>query len=85
MRTIPAFGEPQDDSTFSGSNCLKILYMSHLALGDYIYQGPFFKALVESHPNIRLDIWIDDCRKKRKLGMLIAVRLLFSGCLANLI
>ena len=66
MRTIPAFGEPQDDSTFSGSNCLKILYMSHLALGDYIYQGPFFKALVESHPNIRLDIWIDDCRKKKK-------------------
>lgn len=66
MRTTPAFGEPQDGSSFSGSNCPRILYMSHLALGDYIYQGPFLRALTESNPNIRLDIWIDDCRKKKK-------------------
>lgn len=66
MRTIPAFGEPQDGSSFSNLNSLKILYMSHLALGDYIYQGPFLKELVESHPCIELDIWIDDCRKKKK-------------------
>ncbi|MGB0458681.1 MAG: hypothetical protein ACPGGM_01565 [Porticoccaceae bacterium] len=85
MRTTPAFGEPQDGSSFSGSNCPRILYMSHLALGDYIYQGPFLRALTESNPNIRLDIWIDDCRKKRKLGMLGGVALSSNGCLANLI
>ena len=66
MRTIPAFGEPQDDTSVSASGVLKVLYMSHLALGDYIYQGPFLKALTESYPNIKLDIWIDDCRKKKK-------------------
>ena len=43
MRTIPAFGEPQDDTSVSASGVLKVLYMSHLALGDYIYQGPFLK------------------------------------------
>lgn len=41
MGTIPAFGEPQDDTSVSASGVLKVLYMSHLALGDYIYQGPF--------------------------------------------
>jgi hypothetical protein len=58
MRTIPAFGEPQDDTSVSASGVLKVLYMSHLALGDYIYQGAFLKALTESYPNIKLDIWI---------------------------
>lgn len=65
MRTIPAFAEPQEGSV-SDLNCLKILYMSHLALGDYIYQGPFLKALVENHPGIELDIWLDDCRREKK-------------------
>lgn len=45
MRTIPAFGESQDGSSFSNLNSLKILYMSHLALGDYIYQGAFFEGI----------------------------------------
>lgn len=83
MRTIPAFGEPQDDTSVSAFGVLKVLYMSHLALGDYIYQGAFLKALTESYPNIKLDIWIDDCRKKRKLGMLVVAKCLYSGYLAK--
>ena len=66
MRTIPALGEPQDNTSDSASAPLKVLYMSHLALGDYIYQGPFLKALADTYPNITLDVWIDDCRKKKK-------------------
>jgi hypothetical protein len=85
MRTIAALGEPQDNTSDSASAPLKVLYMSHLALGDYIYQGPFLKALADTYPNIKLDVWIDDCRKKRNPGMPTAVRLLFSGYLANLI
>jgi hypothetical protein len=41
MSTSPAFGEQQDLQVLSSSDCLKILFMSHLALGDYIYQGAF--------------------------------------------
>lgn len=40
--------------------------MSHLALGDYIYQGAFLKSLVAKYPNLELDIWIDDCRSEKK-------------------
>ena len=40
--------------------------MNHLALGDYVYQGPFLKALAEQYPNMQLDIWLDDCRKRTK-------------------
>lgn len=40
--------------------------MSHLALGDYIYQGAFLKSLVTKYPDLQLDIWIDDCRSEKK-------------------
>ena len=48
------------------ANCKKVLYMSHLALGDYIYQGAFLQALASQHPHIELDIWLDDCRSDKK-------------------
>ena len=40
--------------------------MTHLALGDYVYQGAFLHQLKIRYPNIKLDIWIDDCRTKQK-------------------
>ena len=51
MRTFPSFGEPQDQRPSQSSGRLKLLYMSHLALGDYIYQGPFLKALTQCYSN----------------------------------
>ena len=66
MRTIPVINQPQKLVSCQTSGSFKLLYMTHLALGDYIYQGPFLKALALSHPDIQLDIWIDDCRKKKK-------------------
>lgn len=42
----------------------RILYMTHLALGDYVYQGVWLKALKQKYPNLTIDIWFDDCRKK---------------------
>lgn len=66
MRTIPSFDEAQDYRSTKASGRLKLLYMSHLALGDYIYQGPFLKALTRCHSNIQLDIWLDDCRHNKK-------------------
>lgn len=43
----------------------KVLYMTHLAIGDFIYQGALLQALKNKYPNIKLDIWIDDCRNKQ--------------------
>ncbi|MFY8274373.1 glycosyltransferase family 9 protein [Pseudoalteromonas sp. SSDWG2] len=40
--------------------------MSHLALGDYIYQGVFLKQLANTYPHLRIDIWFDDCRDHHK-------------------
>ena len=44
----------------------KVLYMTHLALGDYVYQGAFLKALSKQYPDVQIDVWIDDCRNKKK-------------------
>ena len=48
-------------------NCKRVLYMSPMAIGDYIYQGAFLKALSEKHPHLKIDLWIDDCRTKKKI------------------
>ncbi len=48
------------------SKANNVLFMTHLALGDYIYQGVYLEALKQKHPNVTLDIWIDDCRTKKK-------------------
>lgn len=66
MGLITACKTPQDQPAVPLSSCRKLLYMSHLALGDYIYQGPFLKALANNYPDLQLDIWIDDCRREKK-------------------
>jgi ADP-heptose:LPS heptosyltransferase len=40
--------------------------MTHLAIGDFVYQGPHLQALQRTYPNIQLDIWIDDLRTQSK-------------------
>lgn len=40
--------------------------MTHLALGDYVYQRQFLRQLKEQNPHLLLDIWIDDCRVRHK-------------------
>lgn len=44
----------------------KVLYMTHLALGDYVYQRQFLRQLKQQYPDVKLDIWIDDCRVRHK-------------------
>ena len=44
----------------------RVLYMTHLAIGDFVYQGPHLQALQQAYPNIQLDIWIDDLRGTSK-------------------
>ena len=48
-------------------NCKRVLYMSPMAIGDYLYQGAFLKALSKKYPQLEIDLWIDDCRVNKKL------------------
>ena len=38
--------------------------MTHLAIGDFIYQGVWLNALKAKYPHLTIDIWFDDCRRK---------------------
>lgn len=40
--------------------------MSPMAIGDYLYQGAFLKALSKKYPQLAIDLWIDDCRVNKK-------------------
>ena len=38
--------------------------MTHLAIGDYLYQGVWLRALKRKYPHLTIDIWFDDCRRR---------------------
>ncbi|WP_462157497.1 glycosyltransferase family 9 protein [Pseudoalteromonas sp. GB56] len=44
----------------------RVLYMSHLAIGDYVYQGVFLQQLAATYPHLEIDVWFDDCREHAK-------------------
>ncbi len=41
----------------------KILFIAHLAIGDFTYLHNFFKALSEARPQLELHIWVDELRR----------------------
>ena len=43
----------------------KILFVAHLALGDFTYLQNFFKAFAESYPHIKIHIWVNELRRTR--------------------
>ncbi|MCW3170970.1 glycosyltransferase family 9 protein [Shewanella subflava] len=45
-------------------NAKRVLYMTHLAIGDFVYQGVWLSALKAKYPHLTIDIWFDDCRRK---------------------
>ena len=83
MRTIPVFDGTNGLVSCHPSGSVKLLYMTHLALGDYVYQGPFLKALALSQPNIQLIFGLMIVAKKRNLGMPAEVNHLCNGCPMN--
>ena len=38
--------------------------MTHLAIGDFIYQGVWLNALKSKYPHLEIDVWFDDCRRR---------------------
>ena len=45
-------------------NAQRILYMTHLAIGDFVYQSVWLKALKAKYPHLVIDVWFDDCRSR---------------------
>jgi heptosyltransferase-3 len=41
----------------------KILFITHLALGDYLYLQNFFLAFSKAYPHIKIDLWVDEVRR----------------------
>ena len=41
----------------------KILFVTHLAIGDFAYLRNFFEALAGARPNLEMHIWVDELRR----------------------
>jgi len=44
----------------------KILFIAHLALGDFTYLQSCLKAFAENYPHIKIHIWVDEVRRTNK-------------------
>jgi ADP-heptose:LPS heptosyltransferase len=44
----------------------RILFVAHLALGDFTYLQACFRAFARAYPHIRLHLWVDERRRTRK-------------------
>lgn len=43
----------------------KILFIAHLALGDFTYLQNFFAAFAKKYPHIQIDLWVDEVRRTK--------------------
>ena len=43
----------------------KILFIAHLALGDFTYLQNCFQAFAQAHPHIKIHLWVDEVRRTR--------------------
>jgi ADP-heptose:LPS heptosyltransferase len=41
----------------------KVLFIAHLAIGDFTYLQSCFKAFAEAYPHLKIHIWIDEVRR----------------------
>jgi heptosyltransferase-3 len=59
---VPAVQAPLiDPDLLRGSD--KILFIAHLALGDFTYLQSCFKALARAWPHLKIHLWVDERRR----------------------
>ena len=44
----------------------KILFIAHLALGDFTYMKACFEAFAHAYPQLKLHLWVDERRRTRR-------------------
>jgi len=42
----------------------KVLFITHLAIGDFVYMQNYFKELSIKYPKLKIDVWVDEQRGK---------------------
>ena len=45
---------------------VKILFITYLAIGDFVYLQNYFVFLKELYPSLRIDLWVDELRRSWK-------------------
>jgi ADP-heptose:LPS heptosyltransferase len=43
----------------------KVLFLTHLSIGDFTYLKTYFEALARRFPRLTMDLWVDDGRRDR--------------------
>lgn len=43
----------------------KVLFITHLAIGDFAYWQNYFVAFSQQYPHIKIDVWVDEVRRTR--------------------
>jgi len=46
-------------------NSSKILFVAHLALGDFTYMQNCFRAFARAYPHIKIHLWVDELRRTK--------------------
>lgn len=46
----------------------KILFIAHLALGDFTYLQNCFQAFARAYPHLKVDLWVDEVRRTSDAG-----------------
>lgn len=46
----------------------RILFIAHLALGDFTYLQNCFQAFAQAFPHIKIHIWVDEVRRTRQVA-----------------
>jgi len=46
-------------------NSTKILFIAHLALGDFTYMQNCFRAFAKAYPHIKMHLWVDELRRTK--------------------
>jgi len=44
----------------------KVLFIAHLALGDFTYLQNFFQAFAQAYPHLEIHLWVDEVRRTSK-------------------
>lgn len=44
----------------------KILFVAHLAIGDFTYLQACFRAFARAYPHLRIHLWVDERRRTRR-------------------
>lgn len=47
------------------ANSSKILFIAHLALGDFTYMQNCFRAFAKAYPHIKMHLWVDELRRTK--------------------